>query len=187
VKTKASYGSIDVKGGICEEELDPDFGLGKAYLVACPDCGQSARLPIPKFTFDRGTLSIGPASVRFPCGWHGYLGNGIWSRSPDSSCGQPVAREEAKTMVLKENIQIGDRVDFLRSENKAVKLRGTVVKIHPDGVPCVDVALDDHDGKWIETAHIDDVTPVLPPEATEGAVSHVEPGKSFTTVNGKPV
>lgn len=92
-------------------------------------------------------------------------------------------------MVLKENIQIGDRVSFLRMANKAVSLKGTIVKIYEEGVPCVDIKLDDHETAT-ETAHIDDVTLLLPPEATEGAVSStVSAGtsKSFTTINGKPV
>jgi hypothetical protein len=68
----------------------------------------------------------------------------------------------------KENLNIGDHVSFLRSENKAVSLTGRIVKIHDEGVPCVDVSLDDHDPEWIETAHVDDVTVLEAAAATKG-------------------
>jgi hypothetical protein len=77
----------------------------------------------------------------------------------------------------KSAIKLGDHVNFLRSADKAVSLSGAVVKIYEDDVPCVDVKLDGHEN-WIETAHVDDVTPFEEAAAAK---------KSFTTVNGKPV
>jgi hypothetical protein len=192
---KASYGSIEVKGGIAEEDSETLRDFGKAMLTACPECGQVARLPLPPFTFTREPLSIGPASVKFPCGWHGYLSGGNWLRSPDSACGQPPPVEKGTKVANKEDLKLGDHVSFLRSENKAVSLTGKIVKIHEDGVPCVDVSLDDHDPEWIETAHVDDVTLLdesrtaneVPRATTASGNADSQAGKSLTTVNGVPV
>lgn len=57
----------------------------------------------------------------------------------------------------KDRLSIGDRVKFLRMNNKAVELTGTIVAIHAGSVPCVDVEVDGTDGR-AETAHVDDVT-----------------------------
>lgn len=57
----------------------------------------------------------------------------------------------------KERLSLGDRVKFLRMNNKSVELTGTIVVIHSGSVPCVDVEVDGTDGR-AETAHIDDVT-----------------------------
>jgi hypothetical protein len=67
----------------------------------------------------------------------------------------------------KEELKKGDHVSFLRSENKAVKLTGRIVKIHDEGVPCVDVSLDDCKTERIETAHVDDVS-VIAEAKTKG-------------------
>jgi hypothetical protein len=55
----------------------------------------------------------------------------------------------------KSDVHIGDKFEFLRMTNKAVKLSGTVVKIHDDPAQCVDMELDGTSG--LETAHIDDL------------------------------
>jgi hypothetical protein len=162
---KATYGSIEVKGGIAEEDSETLESFGKAMLTACPDCGRAARLPIPPFTFTREPLSIGPASVIFPCGWHGYLTNGIWQRSPDSRCGQPGQTREGRK-VARTDLKIGDHVSFLRMSNKAVRMTGTIVAFNEDG-KTVDIALDHHDVDSIENAHLDDVTVLEPAPAEE--------------------
>jgi hypothetical protein len=65
-------------------------------------------------------------------------------------------------MAKKEDFKIGDHVSFLRMSNKAVRLTGTIQSFHDDGVPCVEVALDDSEA--VETAHVNDVK-VLEPVA----------------------
>lgn len=57
----------------------------------------------------------------------------------------------------KERLSLGDRVKFLRMNNKSVELTGKIVAIHDGNVPCVDVEVDGTDGRP-ETAHVDDVT-----------------------------
>jgi hypothetical protein len=152
---KATYGSIEVKGGIAEEDFETLRDFGKAMLTACPDCGRAARIPIPPFTFTREPLSIGPASIWFPCGWHGYLSGGMWQRSPDSHCGQPVAREEGRK-VAREDLKVGQRVRALRMSNKATEITGTLVQINDDG-KTVNMTMDGH-ATHIDTVHVDDVT-----------------------------
>ena len=76
------------------------------------------------------------------------------------------------------DLKVGDRVSFLRMSNKAVSLTGTIEKVYEDGVPCVEVKLDDSD--HIETAHMDDV-------AVLGEEKPAEQGTSLHTVNGKPI
>jgi hypothetical protein len=152
---KAKFGSIGVAGGIALNDA------GTGLNVACPSCGNAASLPTPPFTFNAETLSIGPASIKFvTCGWHGYLTNGEWKESPDSTCGKPSAPQTVPA-VAKEpvNVHVGDHVRFLRMANKAASLTGKIVKIHEDGVPCVDIALDDNP-EIIDTAHMDDVTQI---------------------------
>ena len=62
-------------------------------------------------------------------------------------------------MANKKDLHVGDKVTFLRSHDKAVSMSGTIVKLHPEGVPCVDVQIDGHEDKnFFETAHVDDVT-----------------------------
>lgn len=78
-------------------------------------------------------------------------------------------------------LEIGQHVSFLRSHNKAVSLTGKIVKIYDDA-PVVDVALDDHEPLWIETAHVDDVTVLA-----AAAQSTAAPEKSFVTVNNKAI
>ena len=82
-------------------------------------------------------------------------------------------REEGRK-VTREDLKIGQRVSFLRLSNKAVALTGTIVKLYEEGVPLVEVKLDDNAAT--ETAHVDDVK-VL--DAVEV--------KSLTTVNGKAI
>jgi len=65
------------------------------------------------------------------------------------------ARE--KDAMKKQDVHVGDKVDFLRMSNKAVRLSGTIEKIHDDPSPCVDIRVDGKGG-GIETAHIDDLT-----------------------------
>jgi hypothetical protein len=55
----------------------------------------------------------------------------------------------------KSDVHVGDTFEFLRMTNKAVKLSGTVVKIHDDPAQCVDMEVDGTGG--LETAHIDDL------------------------------
>jgi hypothetical protein len=55
----------------------------------------------------------------------------------------------------KSDVRVGDKYQFLRMTNKAVKLSGTVVKIHDDPAQCVDMEVDGTGG--LETAHIDDL------------------------------
>lgn len=55
----------------------------------------------------------------------------------------------------KSDVHVGDKYDFLRMNNKAVKLTGTVAKIHDDPSQCVDMEVDGTGG--FETAHIDDL------------------------------
>jgi hypothetical protein len=152
---KAIFGSYELKGGI---GLIPN---GKSVAAACPSCGQASVLPSPPFSFDEKTLSVRP-SIKFSCGWHGYLTGGEWKESPDSTCGKLAAAaasaEDVTVAKKKEALKVGQHVSFLRSHNKAVSLTGTVVKLYDDGSPVVDVKLDDHDPEWIETAHLDDVT-----------------------------
>jgi hypothetical protein len=57
----------------------------------------------------------------------------------------------------KSDIHVGDKVDFLRMNNKAVKLSGTIEKVHDDPSPCVDIRVDGKDG-GLETAQIEDLT-----------------------------
>jgi len=56
----------------------------------------------------------------------------------------------------KDRLALGDRVKFLRMNNKSVELRGKIVAFHSAGVPCVDVEVDGTDGR-AETAHVNDV------------------------------
>jgi hypothetical protein len=56
----------------------------------------------------------------------------------------------------KSDVHVGDKFDFLRMTNKAVKLSGEVVKIHEGSAMCVDMKVEGTGG--IETAHIDDLT-----------------------------
>jgi hypothetical protein len=156
---KATYGSIEVKGGIAEETGEVSK-YRRAMLVACPSCGRAASLPIPPFTFDRATLSIGPESVKFPCGWHGYLTNGEWRTSLDSACGVAAERKSEETKMAAK-VKVGDRVKALRTHNKAVELVGKVKKIDGNVVALAvessgGLALD-HD-THVENVHIDDVT-----------------------------
>jgi hypothetical protein len=151
VPMKATYGNLDVKGGV-EQAADGDI------LIACPGCGTRYNLPKRIFSFDRERISVGPASIKLGlCGWHGYLTDGNWLTATDSACGKLLAKQEGMaTMALNKKFKIGDRVDFLRSSNKAVKLRGTVAHVYEDGTPLVEVKLDDSEA--IETAHVNDVT-----------------------------
>jgi hypothetical protein len=55
----------------------------------------------------------------------------------------------------KSDVHVGDKFEFLRMTNKAVKLSGTVAKIHDDPAQCVDMEVDGTGG--LETAHIDDL------------------------------
>jgi hypothetical protein len=82
---KATWNDIRLKGGLAWEAGEY-AKYGEALLIACPSCGGLAFLKMPPFTFDQKTLSIGPASLRFPCGWHGYLTSGNYSQVGDSSC-----------------------------------------------------------------------------------------------------
>ncbi len=79
----------------------------------------------------------------------------------------------------KDLLHEGDYVKFLRMSNKAVELKGKIVKIHGAGVPCVDIALD---GGGMESAHVNDVVVLesAGAAATTGA-------QSLTMVNGKPI
>lgn len=147
---KAVYGNLKTKGGVEQS----DYGV----RIACPGCGNVHDLPAPPFTFNLETISIGPASIKIGhCGWHGYLTNGKWSTSTDSACGKLLAAREEGRKVERKDLEVGQRVSFLRSSNKAVSLTGTIVKLYEEGVPCVEVELDD-DSNVIETAHADDVT-----------------------------
>lgn len=56
----------------------------------------------------------------------------------------------------KSDVHVGDKYEFLRMSNKAVKLSGTVAKIHDDPSQCVDMELDGTGG--LETAHVDDLS-----------------------------
>jgi hypothetical protein len=163
---KATYGTYEVKGGV-QEASDG------AILIACPGCGNCYSLRNPPFTFNRETISIGPASIKLlNCGWHGYLTNGDWITSPDSGCGKLLAMAREGRKVAREDLKIGDHVSFLRMSNKAIRLTGTIAKIHDDA-PIVDIALDNHPADSIDNAHVDDVT-VIDPVAAETASPALE-------------
>lgn len=99
--------------------------------------------------------------------------------------------------------KIGDRVSFLRMNNKAIKLTGAIHQINGDG-KTVNVKVDGT-ADFIETAHVNDVCALTTPEqdaatlrgvgiaatATSTGVKvdvpAVAPVKSFVTVNGKPI
>jgi hypothetical protein len=175
---KATYGTIAVKGGVGNR------GPGQ-IAIACPGCGDVYTLRIPPFSFNQETLSIGPASIKLnPCGWHGYLTNGFWKRSLDSTCGVAEPVRETYKMANKADLKLGQHVSFLRSHNKAVSLTGTIVSISEDE-PIAAVKLDDHEPEWIETAHVDDIT-VLDGAAAEVPAA-ATPQKSLVTVNNKAI
>jgi Family of unknown function (DUF6527) len=77
MKARLSYGELTIAAG----DIRP---YPKVIEVACPECGQKFTLHIPPFEFDAATVTIGPRSVKLPCGWHGYVRNGEWETSPDS-------------------------------------------------------------------------------------------------------
>jgi len=66
-------------------------------------------------------------------------------------------------MAAKDSLKEGDHVEFSPSHNKALRLTGEIVKIHPGADDCVDIECD-VDGKnvevagHVETAHAGDVT-----------------------------
>ncbi len=55
----------------------------------------------------------------------------------------------------KSDVHVGDKYEFLRMTNKAVKMSGTVVKIHDDPEQAVDMKVDGTGG--LESAHINDL------------------------------
>jgi hypothetical protein len=71
-------------------------------------------------------------------------------------------------MAKKTELKVGDRVEFLRSHDKHVKLKGVIVKIHEHS-ELVDIDRD-VDGKivevkGVETAHAADVKVLERPKA----------------------
>jgi hypothetical protein len=68
-------------------------------------------------------------------------------------------------MAKKENLHVGDQVQFLRMSNKAVSLAGKIAEIHEDS-DCVDVLVDGTEGH-LETAHAADVTVIKKATAAE--------------------
>lgn len=75
-------------------------------------------------------------------------------------------------MAKKDDLQVGQHVSFLRMSNKAVRLTGTVERIHDDA-PLVDVQLDGREDVCLDTAHVNDVT-VLAPAAEPAADATTE-------------
>lgn len=66
----------------------------------------------------------------------------------------------------KSAFKVGDRVSFLRSHDKTVRLEGRIVRIHDTADDCVDIETIP-DGKLVEvktveTAHAGDVKLVAP-------------------------
>jgi len=65
-------------------------------------------------------------------------------------------------MAAKDSLKEGDHVEFSPSHNKALRLTGEIVKIHPGADDCVDIECD-VDGKnvevegHVETAHAGEV------------------------------
>jgi hypothetical protein len=164
---KATYGNIEVKGGVAEKD-------GRV-LIACPSCGNVYSLPNPPFTFDRERISIGPASIRLVnCGWHGYLTDGAWITSPDSTCGgkPKPSEEERKKMAIE--LKKGDKVKALRSSNKAIELIGTVSGIDALTGKSITIEVETAGGAPVseghqETVHIDDVTVLEAKPKAKGA------------------
>ena len=75
-------------------------------------------------------------------------------------------------MAEKENFKVGDRVKFLRSHDKTVRLTGHIVRIHENDDDCVDIETEP-DGKLVEvatveTAHAADVELAVTESANEG-------------------
>jgi hypothetical protein len=66
----------------------------------------------------------------------------------------------------KADLHVGDQVSFARMSNKALSLKGKIVKLHDDS-ECVDVLLEGTEGA-LETAHAEDVT-VLEATKKKGA------------------
>ena len=63
------------------------------------------------------------------------------------------------------SFEVGQRVKFRRSHDKALELTGTIVRVHENYPDLLDIATEP-DGKileveTIETAHIADVSPIL--------------------------
>lgn len=89
-------------------------------------------------------------------------------------------------MAKKEDLQVGQHVSFLRMSNKAVRLTGTIERMHEDDARLVDVQLDGHDYVCLDTAHVDDVT-VLPAETPEGNAAELRGDGIDATVTSEGV
>ena len=169
---KAIYGTHEEKGGV---QLDQS---GRSILVGCPGCGVDYSLQIPPFTFDRATLSVGPASIKLlPCGWHGVLRSGIWIQASDSICKiavealatTPTPEAPAKEMTM---LNKGDKVRLGDGQVATVSL------VHDGDRGAIDAQLADGRSTYVLQGNYE----VL------GAGAHAEPAKkSFITVNGKTI
>lgn len=97
--------------------------------------------------------------------------------------------EERKTANMAD-LTIGQRVTALRMSNKAVMIAGTIDALNDDGQTVVVKAVDAGGQEFLETVHAADVMPLpLETEAREHntVADAAAAGKSFTTVNGKPI
>ena len=79
---RINLGHHDRPGGVCP--IRNSEGELVSIIVACPDCGAACSLRMPPFTWDELTGTIGPASVRLPCGYHGHVAGSEWHRANDS-------------------------------------------------------------------------------------------------------